>query len=151
MRPRRCGRFSVGDGVAGTACAVDEAGLGPRGTVTVEVWFVLSSGDVARCERVRSRAGRRAIGGRLEERDGRSLVFVAQWAFGGVWQRAVLLAPTTELDAPVLAMYPTIELAALEGNCRAPTMLRVEDAGELRREEVSEVFLLGRFFQLFAI
>ena len=56
-----------------------------------------------------------------------------------------------ELEVPALALEPTIELAAPEGKCRAPTTLRVEEAGELRLEEDSEVFLLGKFVQHFAI
>ena len=66
-----------------------------------------------------------------------------RWALGGVWPRAELVAPTIELDAPTMALDPTIELAAPVGICWPPTMLRTEEAWELRLEDDWEVFLFG--------
>ena len=48
-----------------------------------------------------------------------------------------------ELDAPTMALDPTIELAAPVGMCRPPTMLRAEEAWELRLEDDWEVLRLG--------
>ena len=56
-----------------------------------------------------------------------------------------------ELDAPALVLDPTIELAVPEDKCRAPTTLRVEEAGELRLEEDCEVVLLGKCVHDFTV
>ena len=56
-----------------------------------------------------------------------------------------------ELDAPARALDPTIELTAPEENRRAPTTSRVEEAGELCREEACDVFPLGKCVQGFCV